>query len=166
MMAYPYNYGGFSPNYYSQPMPDQLTQLRQGAYQQPVSPQPINQPMQMPQVSAAPINSGILWCQGEEGAKAYMVAPNTTVLLMDSDGSSFYLKSADASGMPQPLRIFDYKERVATPKNGDLSTEQPAVDYVPREEFDALAREVEALKTKDSKSSVKKSTVKEDAENA
>lgn len=170
MMAYPYNYGGYpSNNFYSQPMPDQLSQLRQAAYQQPMmTGQMGGQPTMPPQPTPTAVQpaNGILWVQGEEGAKAYMVAPNTTVLLMDSDGSSFYLKSADASGMPQPLRIFDYKERVATPKNSDLPTEQTAVDYVPRAEFDALAREVEALKTKDTKSSVKKSSAKEETENA
>ena len=30
---------------------------------------------------------------------------------MDSESNSFYIKSCDASGMPLPLRIFDYKER-------------------------------------------------------
>ena len=58
--------------YYSYPMyqapaPDQLSQLRQ-AYQ-----------------PAPPQQQGILWVQGEEAAKAYMVAPGATVLLMDSD---------------------------------------------------------------------------------
>lgn len=40
-----------------------------------------------------------------------MVAAGNTVLLMDSENQTFYLKSADPSGMPLPLRIFDYKER-------------------------------------------------------
>ena len=68
-------------------------------------------PQQQPQTQPS---SGLLWVQGEAGAKAYAIAPNTTVMLMDSEAQTFYLKSADASGMPQPLRVFDYKERVQT----------------------------------------------------
>lgn len=74
---------------------------------------------------------GIIWVQGEEAAKAYMVAAGNSVLLMDSEGSCFYLKSTDQSGMPMPLRVFDYTERQPAPK-------QPAVpaEYVTRKEFE------------------------------
>lgn len=61
------------------------------------------------------VNQGILWVQGEAGAKSYLVAPNTSVLLMDSDESAFYLKSADSSGMPS-LRTFKYIETTNQPK--------------------------------------------------
>ena len=44
--------------------------------------------------------NGIIWVQGESGAKAYPVAPNQTVQLWDSEGQVVYLKSADGSGMP------------------------------------------------------------------
>ena len=56
-------------------------------------------------------NVGIVWVQGEAGAKSYLVGAGQSVLLMDAEGSTFYIKSTDASGMPMPLRIFDYKER-------------------------------------------------------
>ena len=55
-------------------------------------------------------NGGIIWVQGEAGAKSYLVAPNTTVQLWDSENQSIYLKSADASGMPS-IKILDYKIR-------------------------------------------------------
>ena len=67
-------------------------------------------PMQAPQQNVAPVqqnNNGIIWIQGENAAKSYLVAPNTTVLLMDSESQRFYLKSYDASGMPLPLRVFE-----------------------------------------------------------
>lgn len=158
-MAYGYTYGGYpTQNYYNPapPMPDQLAQLRGAQYQpniiQPAQPQ---QPSQGVATTPQPASNGILWVQGEEGAKAWMVAPGATVMLMDSDGSSFYLKSADASGMPQPLRIFDYTERTAVPKP---AADVPTPDYVTREDFNALkeradelAKELEALKTKHAK---------------
>ena len=118
---------GFAPGYYpmGQPsaMPDQLAQLRQN-YQQPQQSAPI------------------IWVQGEEGAKAYMVAAGNSVLLMDSENSVFYIKSTDASGMPQPLRIFDYTER------GKQAPQKPeTVDdkFVTRAEFDALRARFDAL---------------------
>ena len=97
----PYIPYGYQPGYYGQPMPDQLAQLRQNAYQPPT----------MPGQAAQQAAPSIIWVQGEEGAKAYMVAAGNSVLLMDSENSAFYIKSTDASGMPLPLRTFDYKER-------------------------------------------------------
>ena len=90
----PYNpYAYQMPTYYGQPMPDNLTQLRQGVgYQSPM--------MQQPTAQTAQATPSIIWVQGEEGAKAYMVAAGNSVLLMDSENSAFYIKSTDASGMP------------------------------------------------------------------
>lgn len=60
--------------------------------------------------------NAINWVQGEAGAKSVPVAPGQKVLLMDSETNVFYVKSSDVSGMPLPLRIFEYKEvsKVAT----------------------------------------------------
>lgn len=55
-------------------------------------------------------SSGITWVQGEAGAKSYLVAPNTTVQLWDSEKQVIYLKSADASGMPS-MKVLDYTIR-------------------------------------------------------
>lgn len=55
-------------------------------------------------------NSGIIWVQGESGAKSYLVAPNCTVQLWDSESQTIYIKSADASGMPS-IKILDYTIR-------------------------------------------------------
>lgn len=98
----------------------------------PTNYQPMNFQQQPQQTSG-----GIVWVQGDAGAKAYPVAPNTSVLLMDSESSTFYIKSTDNSGMPLPLRIFDYSER-----SGQMLTEKPQAstlsenDYVTRAEFE------------------------------
>lgn len=125
---------GFAPGYYPMnngAMPDQLSQLRQTAYPQP---------MQQPAQQAAPI----IWVQGEEAAKSYLCAPGNSVLLMDSEKSSFYIKTVDASGMPQPLRIFDYTERTAQ-KQPEKEPEQQSNNYVTHAEFDALSARFDAL---------------------
>lgn len=108
-MAY---YNPYYPN--NGAMPDMLGQLRG---------QQMQQPMQQP----APPSNGIVWVQGESAAKSFPVAPNTTVMLLDSESSVFYLKTSDASGMPLPLRVFDYKERTQTPSV--LPTVAPNSDF-------------------------------------
>ena len=128
MPQMPYYYGG-----YQNPQPITMAM-----------PQPMPQPMQQsaPQVTQPQQNnnSSINWVQGEASAKAYPVAPNTSILLMDSEESVFYIKATDASGMPLPLRIFDYTER--TPQNAHRAVATPQVDSVTREEFEKLKDEV------------------------
>lgn len=102
-------------------------------------------PMQMQQQPQAnqPSTSGLIWIQGESAAKSYLVAPNTTVLLMDSEAKRFYIKSADASGMPLPLRVFEYDEVV--PQGQGKVVENN--NYVTREEFERKIAELTEQKT-------------------
>ncbi len=83
--------------------------------------------------------NNINWVQGEAGAKSFALAPGQSVLLMDSESNVFYIKSSDASGMPMPLRIFDYTERVTVAKS---ATTIPAGDYVTRDEFEKRLAEL------------------------
>ena len=112
-----YGMGGY-PSYYPMngAMPDNLGQLRNQQMQSPIP---------QPQVPAQPqSDNGLTWVQGIEGAKSWYVAPGKSVLLMDSEAQVFYIKTVDASGMPAPLRIFEYKETQAEPptaKAPDLS---------------------------------------------
>lgn len=105
------------------------------------------------QTYQAPTNS-IIWVQGEAGAKSYMVAPNTTVQLWDSEAQTIYLKSADASGMPS-LRVLDYTIRENTqkgPGTAQISAVGSQVDnsttYVTKAEFEAVKAQIEALTAK------------------
>ena len=94
-------------------------------------------------------SNGIIWVQGEAGAKSYLVAPNTTVQLWDSEAQVIYLKSADASGMPS-MKILDYTIRDMTPANGPISASNAAPinaqDFALRTDLDALAAQITALK--------------------
>ena len=78
-----------------------------------------------------------IFVQGEAGANTYLIAPNTTAILWDADGKTFYIKSADASGMPT-LKVYDYVERKAE--------ETPKVEYATQDELKALRKEIEKLK--------------------
>lgn len=124
-----YNYGPyFNP---LQPQMDRLAQM-QAQYQQ-----------QQPQVPQT--NQGILWVQGEAGAKSYLVAPNTSVLLMDSENSQFYIKTTDQAGMPT-LRTFVYQEVTGTPQNAQKQPETNLDDkYVTRQEYNDLRGKYEEL---------------------
>ena len=94
-------------------------------------------------------NNGMIWVSGEAGAKAYLVAPNTTVQLWDSEAQVIYLKSADASGMPS-MKVLDYTVRDTTPVNGPISAPSGGPinppDYATHAEIDALTARVDALK--------------------
>lgn len=112
-------------------------------YQQASMPQmqmPQTSQMMMPQMSMASNqrnNSGIEWVQGKVGAKAYPVAPNNSVMLMDPEEPRFYIKSTDASGMPMPLRIFSYTEEVESQQSHD-SAPIDTSKFITREEFEEL----------------------------
>lgn len=138
-MAYPNPYPQPYQYQYSpqvQPPMDRLAQLQAQQYPLP----------QMQQTAQPPqTNQGLLWVQGEAAARSYLVAPNTTVLLMDSESQVFYLKSTDGSGMPLPLRIFDYTERTIqqnVPQSASQSTQSVPDNldnkYVTREEYNRL----------------------------
>ena len=122
----------YRPTYYEPVQQNPMGQFNQ-QFQPPTTPT-ATQPM------AQQGNNGLIWVQGEAGAKSYIVAPGNTVMLMDSEGERFYLKSADASGMPMPLRIFEYKERTEPPSkalSAPVTTQNVNFDnFVTREEFE------------------------------
>lgn len=102
-------------------------------------------------------NNGLNWVQGEAGAKSYIVAPNTTVLLMDSENQRFYLKSSDASGMPLPLRIFEYTEKAQNaPKTAPSASVMDLSCYATKAELEAFRGEIEGILKNVSKQTVKK----------
>lgn len=124
-------------NYYPYPQPyqDRLAQL-QNQYQQTIP--------QVPQMAPQPqINQGLLWVQGEAAAKSYLVAPNTTVLLMDADSQKFYLKSTDSAGMPN-LRTFEYVEVFpnAQPAEPPINLDEK---FVTRAEFESIKTQYEEI---------------------
>lgn len=113
--------------YQPYPYQDQLSQLR-------------NTPMAMPGQTFQPQrqdNSGVLWVQGEAGAKSWFVNPGSTVLLMDSEAMRFYLKSADMNGVPA-MRTFEYSEVGATKP----TAAQEAPQFVTIDEFNGFKSEV------------------------
>lgn len=97
------------------------------------------QPAQQQNQPAA--SGNITWVQGEAAAKSFPVGSGQSVLLMDSEDSTFYIKSTDQSGMPQPLRVFDYKERTGQHQESAIARETSG-DFVTRSEFEAFQNDI------------------------
>ena len=110
----------------------------------PATYQPVYQIPQQPTQQ----QNGIIWVQGEAGAKSYMVAPNNTVQLWDSESQTIYLKSADASGMPS-FKVLDYTIR-ETAKNGantaPVITDDKLSAYATKDEIKAISDKITALR--------------------
>ena len=141
-MPYPQNpYMNYMPNYPQQALPTMQSQV----------------------YSTAPSSNGINWVSGESGAKSWIVGRGESVLLRDSDNQCFSLKSADASGMPLPLRTFDYTERTPNaPQGQQTAFNQSNDNFITRTEFDDLKAKYEELEKqlKASKNSARKEVTK------
>lgn len=120
-MAYGQPYYGYYSQYQNGAVPDMLNQYK-GQYQQPVPQMQQNIPTQNVQMPISPIpqkpSNELIWVQGLEGAKGFLVAPNNTVVLWDTENPVIYVKSADASGIPS-MRVLDFKERNGNNQNTD-----------------------------------------------
>lgn len=114
---------------------------------QPIYPtyaQPYTQQAQATPQTQQPQQSSIIWVQGEAGAKSYLVAPNNTVQLWDSEAQTIYLKSADASGMPS-MKILDYTIR-ETGQNAPVMAPNSQADYATKADVEALRGQIDSLK--------------------
>ena len=134
--SYPYPYpGGAYPGYpQAQPMPDQLAMLRQQQYQPQQMPQ-------VPQMMPQPDN-GIIWVQGEAGAKAYPVAPGASVVLWDSENPHLYIKSAAFNGIPS-MEILRREKYTPAPPAPQQSYQQG--EYASMEAVRELDSKISAL---------------------
>ena len=73
---------------------------------------------------------------GIEGAKAYQVMPNQTMLLMDSDKPIAFMKTADSLGKAS-LRYFNLIE-VDEAEIMKQYQPKPPIEYVSKADFDVL----------------------------
>lgn len=142
---------GFPMNY----QPVNYPVYQQPNYQQNYQPQ---QPTQN--------NSSIIWVQGEAGAKSYLVAPNNTVQLWDSERQTIYLKSADASGMPS-MKILDYTIRENQPVNAPAVASGASVPagnnspaYATKADVEALYGQISGIRAEIDSLTIKKTPAK------
>ena len=120
----------YTPQTYGQPYGQMynygMTQATQPQYQQ-------QQTQQQP--------SGMIWVDGEIGAKAYQIpagwTPNTPLPLWDTNDTVIYLKSINQMGIPNPLQKIHYtmgnqQSQTANLMSGNHSGDSEPVDPSPR----------------------------------
>jgi len=78
-------------------------------------------------------NNTMVWVQGEAGANAYPMAPNTVAWLMDSNEPKLYVKRTDANG-----RYFPLERYKLVPEDAAASNPQ----YVTAEQLDQRLNEL------------------------
>ena len=141
-MAYTPYYAPYSRpmGYYNPSIPQQDMSNMQTNPQIPVQ-QPIQQmPMQTPTPFMQSQSSGdtMLWVLNENEASSFPVAPNNSVVLWDKNNKTFYIKTANAQGIPS-MQIYDFTERTETHEKRTETHECKCGDkFVTKEEFDAL----------------------------
>ena len=97
------------------------------------------QPNQQPYYPRNTMMSGpqIQWVQGIEGAKAYQLAPNSNIQLLDSENDGiFYIKTSDNIGMCN-LRVFRYEEITNQQSNPTNLSE-----YVRKDELESMINSI------------------------
>lgn len=115
------NYGGYPQG---QQYGNQFGQ-QFGQYGQ--MPQGYGQPMQV-QGQVQPMRDDRIWVEGEEAARAYLVAVGSSAVLWDNNRDTIYFKQTDSTGRPLPMMILDFTVRDQNQKP----------DYVTRQEFKQL----------------------------
>ena len=131
-MAGNFQYGGpYGNNPYSYPYynPYQYQQQNQQNQQQP----------QMAQMA---------FVNGIEGAKAYQLAPNQSIVLMDSESPLAFMKQSNAMGQ-STLRYFKLVETSEQDiRNSQNLPKTSTDDFVLRKDFDELSKKLDDLTKK------------------
>ena len=123
-------YNNYFPMGYQQYYPQQNNMMQQNT--------------QAPQQNNYAPNQNLIWVQGEAGAKSYLVAPNSTVTLWDTESETIYIKSADASGMPN-MKVLDYKIRGNAVETANIPMQN---GFATKDDLNTLRDELTALKAR------------------
>lgn len=81
---------------------------------------------------------------GIEGAKAYQMMPNQTMLLMDSDNYMCYMKTSDMSGK-SAVRYFKMEEVDEATAREFLQPQAPKLDFASKSDIDNINRRLDEL---------------------
>ena len=104
-----------------------------------------------PAQGASQCTHGLVWVDGEVGAKAYQLPAgmpaNQPIALWDTNDTVIYLKSINPMGMPNPLQKAHYKLENYTSANpmrsGDPAPEKPDMsEYVRKDDMDRMKQEL------------------------
>lgn len=145
-------YGNYAPfyrgNYFNPMQTPTMPQMtdNQGQFAQPYQPIQTN-PTPMP-MQAQPTNDTMLFVLNENEASAYPVAPNNSVVLWDKNNKTFYIKTANAQGIPS-MQIYDFTERTEKPQNQPTEHKCTCGDkYATKEQINDLRGKIDDLTAK------------------
>lgn len=86
-------------------------------------------------------NNGLLWVQGENAAKAWMVTAGNTLALWDTEAPMIYLKSTDSTGIPT-IKKLRWEEVTDEPEKHSCNCPDK---FIGKEEFSELKKSVDEL---------------------
>ena len=95
-----------------------------------------------PYPTRQPQSNVYAFVNGVEGAKSYIVQPNQTVLLMDSEQPVCYMKTANGLGQGS-LRYFKLLE--VTENDLRKTVQQQTTEYVTKDDFKTVLERLEKL---------------------
>lgn len=151
-MAYTPYYAPYARpmGYYNPSIPQQDMSNMQTGQQMPVQ-QPMQQmPMQTPTpfMQTQPTNDMMLFVLNENEASAYPVAPNNSVVLWDKNNKTFYIKTANAQGIPS-MQTYDFTERTEKAQNSPVEHKCTCGDkFATKEQMAALEGKIDDLTAK------------------
>jgi hypothetical protein len=136
--------------YYNPSIPQENPNMQSGQQFQQM---PVQQPQQVPMQTPTPImqsqpTNDLLFVLNETEASAYPVAPNNSVVLWDKNNKTFYIKTANAQGIPS-MQIYDFSERKEMPENAQKTHECSYGDkFATKEQIADLRGKIEELSAK------------------
>ncbi len=139
-------YGNYAPFYrggYFNPM--QTPTMPAMAENQNQFAQPYQTPMQPPPMATPTPNNDMIFVLGQNEAESYPVAPNATVTMWDKNQKTFYIKTANAQGIPS-MQIYDFTERVENPQKSPVEHVcQCGNNFILKEELNAVQGEIQEI---------------------
>jgi hypothetical protein len=132
----PFYRGGFFNPMQTSTMPNVAENQNQWQLQN--MQQPLNQPSQTP-------TNDMVFVLNENEASSFPVAPNNRVVLWDKNQTTFYVKSANAQGIPS-MQVYDFLERAQNaPQTPTEHVCKCGDNFVTKDDFNALKGDFEAL---------------------
>lgn len=126
---------------------------------------------QQPAQQTTQTGQGLLWVDGEVGAKAYQLPvgwpANTPLALWDTNDTVIYLKSINPMGMPNPLqkaryKLEDYQQVGRWSEDSEPHVAPDMSEYVKKEDLEGMKQELmETINSMSVSVSTKKPTAKE-----
>ena len=119
----------------------------------PVPNAPIPQQSYSPPPQQTMPAQGMIWVDGEVGAKAYQMPQGwpsgTPIALWDTNDTVIYLKSNNQMGMPNPLQKIHYtleenKNQSMLP-SGNMSGAPDMQNYVTKSDFEQMKNELKEM---------------------